>query len=273
MAATIPVIQLTNIATTNSPGNWSPTPGQRMSILFNAGNPTFPRNIILDTSGILVSRPFQESVQIPISVLIAAAATANPNLTFPPLDVLDPANVTVNNLGNFSLTSNFYSEISETYQWQLSLNAGSNWANISANAVYNNVTTNALTVNNANGLSGDYFRVIAMNPAGSTNSNAAIVTTVPDPTIILQPVTQTITHPAACSFTIAALGLSSFSYQWQANNGAGFSNLSSNALYSGATSNSLYINTVTGLNNYTYRCYAADTAGNTTSNIATLTVL
>ena len=272
--ATIPVIQLTNIGTANVSGNWSLQPAQRNSILFNGDNPSFPRNVILDTSGLTISRPSQTPVQITMQTLINAAATANPNLTFAPEDVLDPSNLTVCNLGAAGFISNFFAETAITFQWQDSINAGTNWTNLSNAGVYSNVTTNTLNISNANTLNATWYRVIAMNAAGSTNSNFAVLTTVPDPTITLQPVSQPITHPAGCTFNIAALGLTSFSYQWQSNNGAGFSNATANASFPTVTTNSLFINTVTtNMANFQFRCLATDSAGTATSNAATLTVL
>ena len=61
-------------------------------------------------------------------------------------------------------------------------------------------------------------------------------------------------------------------YQWQENNGTSWSSLSNQGIYSGATSDSLVISSVSlGMNNYSYRCVVA-TCTNDTSDAAVLTV-
>jgi hypothetical protein len=61
-------------------------------------------------------------------------------------------------------------------------------------------------------------------------------------------------------------------YQWQENNGTSWLNLSSQGIYSGATSDSLMISSVSlSMNNYSYRCIVTSCT-NDTSDVAVLTV-
>jgi len=72
------------------------------------------------------------------------------------------------------------------------------------------------------------------------------------------------------SFSITADNATS--YQWQVNNGTGFTDISG-GIYSGETTNTLTLNTVTeDYNAYKYKCLAQNTGGNTESLIVTLFV-
>lgn len=74
------------------------------------------------------------------------------------------------------------------------------------------------------------------------------------------------------SFNVVAAG-TGLSYQWQLNSGAGFSNISASATYSGNTTASLSVsNVVAGMSGSQYRCVVSGTCGTATSNSATLTI-
>ncbi len=80
---------------------------------------------------------------------------------------------------------------------------------------------------------------------------------------------------AGCSpsFTIAATGVPTLTYQWQEDDGGGFSDITNGGMYSGATSTTLTITGVTGsMTGYLYRCVVTDgTSSSETSNSATFT--
>lgn len=94
-------------------------------------------------------------------------------------------------------------------------------------------------------------------------------------------VPQINTHPAdvtACessnlSFAVVANG-SGLNYQWQEDQGSGFSNLSNGGVYSNVTSATMNItNVTTGMSTYKYRCVVSGTCSpSSTSNSAVLTV-
>ncbi len=65
-----------------------------------------------------------------------------------------------------------------SYQWQLSTDGGTNWNNITANAIYTNVTTTTLNISNTAGLHNYQYRCVATNSGGSVNSNAATLTVI-----------------------------------------------------------------------------------------------
>jgi len=64
-----------------------------------------------------------------------------------------------------------------TYQWQVLTDGGVNWTNLANAAPYSGVTTANLTITDTPGaLTANRYRAIATNVAGSTPSNAAILT-------------------------------------------------------------------------------------------------
>jgi len=97
-------------------------------------------------------------------------------------------------------------------------------------------------------------------------------------TISVDPLSASVTAPAAASFSVTA-GIATgytLKYRWQisADAGATWTNLSSTGVYTGATGAALAISNSTGLNTMQYRC-AVSATGVTTVNsaAATLTVV
>ena len=96
----------------------------------------------------------------------------------------------------------------------------------------------------------------------------------PGPTITTQPNFQTCYQGQTATFTVAASALSgSLTYQWQANSGSGFVNVSGG---SGATTASYTTGTTNNsqdANGTIYQCAVTDSTGTAYSNSAGLTVL
>ncbi|MES2653155.1 MAG: YDG domain-containing protein [Bacteroidota bacterium] len=120
-----------------------------------------------------------------------------------------------------------------------------------------------------------YYRAKATNTIG-TNDNSAILsfttTATPAPSITAQPSSSTICALGSTTFSITATNATS--YQWQVNNGSGFSNVPNAAPYSGVTTSTLTITSAAAaLTAYQYRCVATgSTSPAATSNAVTLTV-
>ena len=77
------------------------------------------------------------------------------------------------------------------------------------------------------------------------------------------------------SFTVAASGAGTLSYQWQVSTDAGnsFTNLADNTVYSGTSGTVLNLpNVVNSMNGYEYQCVVKGSCGDATSTPATLTV-
>ena len=93
------------------------------------------------------------------------------------------------------------------------------------------------------------------------------------PVISTQPTAQTVCTNANTTFTLAATGASGF--QWQVNTGSGWSNITNNALYSGATTSTLSITGASAaMSGYQYQCIVLESVGTcpVTSNAVKLTV-
>jgi hypothetical protein len=142
-----------------------------------------------------------------------------------------------------------------SYQWQ------KNGMNI-AGANLGSYNTPA-TVSGDNGAT---FDVVVSNSAGNLTSHQAtltVSTSAVSPTIITQPANQTVTAGQTATFSVLATGTAPLGYQW----------FQGSTAINGATSSS-YTTTVTTMANSgeLFRVKVSNTAGNITSNTATLTV-
>lgn len=89
----------------------------------------------------------------------------------------------------------------------------------------------------------------------------------------LQPSDKSAAQGTDVDFKVTATNATS--YQWQVNHGSGFTNISNNTVYAGATTATLTVKSVTsGLNGYAYRCVSSNACvSNVSSNPAYLTIL
>jgi uncharacterized repeat protein (TIGR03803 family) len=165
-----------------------------------------------------------------------------------------------------------------TYQWQVSTDNGSNWADLTNDSTYSTVTSNVLNVTSAIGLNGYRYRCIATNGFGSATSNSALLTVNAAnvaPSFSLHPSNQTVTAGQNATFNVSASGTPSPTFQWQESidSGSTWNNLAEGSAYSGTTSSSLTVTaTIIGQNGHRYRAMASNTAGSVSSNVAILTV-
>lgn len=95
-----------------------------------------------------------------------------------------------------------------------------------------------------------------------------IQSTAADPPVITgHPVSLPVTAPNGATFTVVATSTAPLSYQWQRNNGGGWSNIN------GATASSYTLSpTATSDTGAQFRCIVTNAYGSATSNAATLTV-
>jgi Immunoglobulin I-set domain len=145
-----------------------------------------------------------------------------------------------------------------SYQWQ------KNGANISGATSSSYATPAAASTDNA-----AKFTVVVSNSVGSATSNAAILTVTAAqqgngaPQITVQPASQTVTAGQTATFTVAATGSPTLTFQWQENH----------ANIAGATSAS-YTTPATATSNSgeTFDVIVSNSAGTVTSITASLTV-
>jgi len=88
-----------------------------------------------------------------------------------------PASQTVVEGQGASFTAAASGNPTPTYRWQVSTDGGSTWTDLVEGSPYSNVTTGTLTITGATlSMSGNRYRCIATNSAGSIPSNAATLT-------------------------------------------------------------------------------------------------
>ncbi|WP_396152942.1 T9SS type B sorting domain-containing protein [Flavobacterium sp.] len=114
----------------------------------------------------------------------------NLNYTIPaPIEITaQPTNQTACNFQNTSFT--FTGTISDSYQWQLSVDNGTNWANISNNTTYSGATTAILQITGAVNTMNNYRYRVVLNRIGNSCgliSDSAILTINPTP-ILTSPI-------------------------------------------------------------------------------------
>lgn len=277
----ITVTQLTSLSGSSGSTTWTPQQGIRQS-LYDTTNPKFPRNIQMDNQFLVISRPGVTPVAYPISALLALAITTNSALTWAPTFTTQPISASVNFGASTSFVILVNSELTPTYQWQVSTNGGFTWANLANAGVYTGVTTATLAISSVTGLGGNQYRCNATNSVGTTASSAATLAVV-DPSVTVQPVNVTIAHTNSTTFAVTAVGTATLTYQWQVSTDMGGSwtnTVNGNPVsvgsgnYSNSTTATLGLATLAvTANNYRYRCVV--TNGSTvavTSSPANLTV-
>lgn len=104
-----------------------------------------------------------------------------------------------------------------SYQWQRQAEGAQTWTNLSDGATYAGSDSSALTVNGATLLmNGDKFRCVVSNGASpSVTSNAAVLSVVIVPTILVQPAASSVGTGARVLFSVLATDTSALSYQWR----------------------------------------------------------
>jgi hypothetical protein len=178
------------------------------------------------------------------------AATLTVNV--PPTINTQPVSQTVNvgQTATFSVTATGTGTL--TYQWK------KNGASISG-ATSVSYTTPATTASD----NGAKFTVTITGTSGSITSSAATLTVIAPPSITTQPASQTVIAGQTATFNVVASGTAPLTYQW----------LKNGSTISGATSSSYTTPaTTTADSGAQFTVTVTNTAGNTTSNPATLTV-
>lgn len=153
------------------------------------------------------------------------------------------------------------------YQWQRSTDGGASFTSVAGET---NATLTLTVVPQAD--NAHQFRVVVSNSAGSVTSDAALLAVNPAQTVpafSAQPADQSVAAPDTATFSVIVTGNPSPTLQWQVSTNAG----GSFADIIGATASSYTTAaTLAGDNGNQYRVIATNSAGTTTSNVATLTI-
>jgi hypothetical protein len=173
------------------------------------------------------------------------------------------------NTATFSVTAT--GNLPLTYAWQFL--SGATWHNFTIGTGFNTATfTFPAATAFANG---EQIRVVVTDGNGLSTTSNAVTLTVSDaaPVITVQPTNQTVTHPAAATFSVTATGNLPLTYAWQysANGGVTWITWVAGPGYNTATFTTPATNTT--FNGYLIHVIVTDgNALSTTSATATLTV-
>lgn len=179
-------------------------------------------------------------------------ATTEPNLRV--LIDSQPVNQSVNSGASATFSVVARGQPAPTFQWQ---KGGTNIAG---------ATSATLAITNTQSADAGAYRVVVTNSFNSVTSNSAtlsVTVTATAPLISTQPVSQTIAAGSAVTFTAAASGSPTPTFQWKKDG----------VDISGATNSSYAIASTAGADAGSYTVVATNTAGTATSNPATLTVI
>jgi len=195
--------------------------------------------LVSNKAGSVTSNPVSLHVRVRVA----------PSITTQPIS----QTVTAGQTATFSVVATGSAPLS--YQWN------KNGTAISG-ATSSSYTTPPTTISD----NGAQFTVLVSNTAGSVSSSSATLTvnavTVP-PSITTQPASQTVTAGQTATFAVVATGTAPLSYQWQ-KNGANIAVATSSSYTTPATT--------TADSGSTFVVIVSNSAGNATSNAATLTV-
>jgi hypothetical protein len=147
---------------------------------------------------------------------------------------------------------------------------GYNWVLPSGASIATGANTTIITVDY--GLAAADGNILVQATDGSCPgafSDPYAVSVVDDISIIDDPVSQYGCAGSSLTFSVTATG-AGITYQWQEDDGSGFSDITNGGVYSGANNMDLVISDVTGLDGNDYRCVVSGTCNSITSASASL---
>ena len=199
-----------------------------------------------------------------------ASEAATLTVQVPPVVTLNPQSATVTEGETATFKAAASGTPAPTVQWEVSKDHGSSWVTDTEDT---GNKTDALKVASVTlALSGDEYRALFTNGAGSQTSKPATLTVQSVPTVTTNPHSTTATAGEAATFTAAASGVPTPTVQWQvsSNHGTSWASDTSDA---GNTSDTLTVAAVTlAESGQEYRAVFTNAAGSRVSSEATLTV-
>ncbi|MEJ1239936.1 PKD-like domain-containing protein [Chryseolinea sp. T2] len=179
--------------------------------------------------------------------------------------------------GNTTFTVNAGVTTGPTYQWQVSLDGGTTFNNISNGGVYSGVLTSTLTLTAAPSSYDTYqYRAVVNGTCvAAVNSNAATLTVNTLIAVTTQPLSTATCENGPAQFSVVANG-TGITYQWQVsvNGGVSYTALSDGGVYAGVTTSLLDLSAIPlSYNNYLYRVVMSGACAPVViSNASTLSV-
>lgn len=193
----------------------------------------------------------------------AALLTVNtsPSISTQPVSTA----VCAGNAVSFSVAAN---GSSIGYQWQLSIDGGVTFNNLTGATTTTYSFTSALSQN------GYQYRCIINGSCSPAATSAAATLTVGSTLVInSQPDNNVLCAGGTTSFSVGVTGTVTYQWQESTNGGTTYSNLSNGGIYSGTTTNTLTLNGVpASANNNLYRCVISGNCPSINSLAGALTI-
>ena len=184
-------------------------------LAFPANSATFTVTVSYP-SGLLVNQTITPSAiyRSPLAQLTLAPLVFTPPAVAPAITT-QPSSVSVASGANTTFTVVATGTPTPTLKWQRSTD-GVNFSDLANGAPYSGVTTATLTVSSVTlAMATNKFRAIATNGTlPDATSTAATLTVTQAPSIVTQPINQPVVVGTAATFTIAATGSGTLTYQW-----------------------------------------------------------
>jgi hypothetical protein len=168
-----------------------------------------------------------------------------------------------------------------SYQWQE--DSGTGFTDLTDNSTYSGSLTSSLTITTTDTSLTSYnyrCRISSSESAPDEFTDTVTLTvSAAEVTITLNPTNETVNSGDPVTFTVEAETnetSSTLVYEWQENDGSGFTTLVEDTVYTGTNTDTLLITNSTGLDSYLYRCKVTTTSATSpeaTSTSATLTVV
>ena len=158
------------------------------------------------------------------------------------------------------------------YQWQVTNSGTGTFVNLTDGGQFSGSQTSTLNIANLVTNNSLAYQVIVSLGNYSVTSSPALLAVQTAPVITSQPTPQTVVIGNMATFNVSALGSAPLSYQWQANGGTGYTNLTDGGQISGSGTNVLNISPVSANWGLAYRVIVTNSIGSITSSVVSLTV-
>ncbi|MDR3457281.1 MAG: immunoglobulin domain-containing protein [Verrucomicrobiae bacterium] len=233
------------------------------SALADGGNLSGSGSNILTLTSVTTNDAAAYSVIVSNSLGSVVSSNALLTVLVPASIVTSPASVTAVAASNISFTVTASGTAPLTFAWRKNGSPLANGGNISG------ADTATLSLANVTASDAGNYSVAVSNAVGGAVSSAANLTVLIPPTINSQPQNSTASSGANAVFTVSVSGTAPLSLQWYKNGSA----LVDGGNLSGSSSNILTLTGVTTNDAASYSVTISNSAGNTNSLAATLTVI
>jgi hypothetical protein len=201
-----------------------------------------------------------------LQVFVRERARGGNGAATAPVITVQPASESVANGASATFTAGASGNPAPTVRWQLSVNGGGSWSNISG------ATSRTYSTTASAGESGHEYRAVFSNVAGGATTKPATLTVSSSansaPAVTTQPASQIVLNGRSATLTAAASGSPAPTVQWQVSSNSGVSWVNvvnaSSASYSFTPSLSE--------SGYEYRAVFTNVLASTVTSAATLTV-